>query len=543
MDNLYFVEESGRMKLSTIIETTFYKIINFIFLITFLSVSCLIIFVSPSLNYMCKKTFLFPNVTLLLFDFLVFFIILIIWRTFRNVFLGLTDKNSTNFILIGSIVLFLAQLYVSYNIYFLTDWDVGYAVIPAAKMIVSGIPLDTPCPPYLPTGNVNTYFSIYPNNITLVWIFSKILQANAKFGILDTGNGLMSIITVNCFISSLSSILTYKCVEKLINKKWAIFSWSIYVLFIGTSPWVVITYSDAFALFLPILLFFVYTRDFSGKYIFLKWFLIGIISFLGYYIKPQVIIMLIAIVIVEIWRFVFLSKVEKKKTFFIVGTLIFTFFLSSLAYKAMYKQSGFNINTEDAFGMTHFAMMGLNNKTDGVWYNNDVEYSGSFATSSDRMKANIKVIKDRLENYGIFGYLKFLVKKTLVNYGDGTFAWGIEGKFYMEKYPDKNEWISPTLKSFYYTDGANYDMTSTFEQALWVGVIVSMLGLIFTEKRQMNNKIVVLMLAILGLTAFELLFEARARYLYIYAPIYLILSMLGLNKVVFTIAKLKLKNS
>jgi hypothetical protein len=70
-----------------------------------------------------------------------------------------------------------------------------------------------------------------------------------------------------------------------------------------------------------------------------------------------------------------------------------------------------------------------------------------------------------------------------------------------------------------------------------------MLGLIFTEKRQMNNKIVVLMLAILGLTAFELLFEARARYLYIYAPIYLILSMLGLNKVVFTIAKLKLKNS
>lgn len=39
----------------------------------------------------------------------------------------------------------------------------------------------------------------------------------------------------------------------------------------------------------------------------------------------------------------------------------------------------------------------------------------------------------------------------------------------------------------------------------------------------------ILMLGIVGLTLFELLFEARARYLFIYAPIYIILCIYGLD--------------
>jgi ABC-type Na+ efflux pump permease subunit len=40
----------------------------------------------------------------------------------------------------------------------------------------------------------------------------------------------------------------------------------------------------------------------------------------------------------------------------------------------------------------------------------------------------------------------------------------------------------------------------------------------------------ILIAAILGLTIFELLFEARARYLYCYAPVYAILGVLGLRQ-------------
>lgn len=39
-------------------------------------------------------------------------------------------------------------------------------------------------------------------------------------------------------------------------------------------------------------------------------------------------------------------------------------------------------------------------------------------------------------------------------------------------------------------------------------------------------------LAIIGLTAFELLFEARARYLYTYVPVYCILAGIGAKKII-----------
>lgn len=39
-----------------------------------------------------------------------------------------------------------------------------------------------------------------------------------------------------------------------------------------------------------------------------------------------------------------------------------------------------------------------------------------------------------------------------------------------------------------------------------------------------------LMLSIAGLTLFEVLFEARARYLYTYAPVFCILAAIGIEK-------------
>lgn len=38
--------------------------------------------------------------------------------------------------------------------------------------------------------------------------------------------------------------------------------------------------------------------------------------------------------------------------------------------------------------------------------------------------ANIKEIKKRLNQYGVNGYLQLLIDKSLINYDDGSFAWG-----------------------------------------------------------------------------------------------------------------------
>ena len=49
---------------------------------------------------------------------------------------------------------------------------------------------------------------------------------------------------------------------------------------------------------------------------------------------------------------------------------------------------------------------------------------------------------------------------------------------------------------------------------------------VFVRKDISTN---VLMLGIIGLSLFELLFEARARYLYIYVPLYIILAIYGIS--------------
>ena len=46
------------------------------------------------------------------------------------------------------------------------------------------------------------------------------------------------------------------------------------------------------------------------------------------------------------------------------------------------------------------------------------------------------------------------------------------------------------------------------------------------------------MLAIIGLTLFVLLFEARARYLYTYAPIYILLGAVGWKQMVSAVRTL-----
>ena len=48
-------------------------------------------------------------------------------------------------------------------------------------------------------------------------------------------------------------------------------------------------------------------------------------------------------------------------------------------------------------------------------------------------------------------------------------------------------------------------------------------------------------LAIIGLSIFELLFEARARYLFAYAPVYIIIGINGTEKFDIILLKRKLK--
>ena len=65
-------------------------------------------------------------------------------------------------------------------------------------------------------------------------------------------------------------------------------------------------------------------------------------------------------------------------------------------------------------------------------------------------------------------------------------------------------------------------------QAIWMLVLALALCCAVFVKEE---RLAVVMLSLIGITLFEMLFEARARYLYCYAPVYILMASIGLNRV------------
>ena len=125
---------------------------------------------------------------------------------------------------------------------------------------------------------------------------------------------------------------------------------------------------------------------------------------------------------------------------------------------------------------------------------------------------------------------KHLAKKMMISYHDGTFAWGGEGTFYYQVPKPLNSKISPFLRSVYYNSGSRYLYFQSISTFVWMTVILLNFAAVFQKRNaQPNPKLCVLFLSIIGLTAFQLLFEVRARYLYTYLPIYCIIAVFGLK--------------
>ena len=64
---------------------------------------------------------------------------------------------------------------------------------------------------------------------------------------------------------------------------------------------------------------------------------------------------------------------------------------------------------------------------------------------------------------------------------------------------------------------------------MWIGILIGMIGLI-QSKNGANREICVNVgvLTFIGITMFVMIFEARARYLFLYVPIFIICGVLGI---------------
>ncbi len=132
------------------------------------------------------------------------------------------------------------QFIVQVFAFFRTGWDAG-TLNDAANL-------------YLESGEFFAdYFTRYPNNLFLLSIFiilKKIFLVSSSVGLLVANAGLVS----------LAGIFTCLAVKNFTGSyKKGLFSYLITIPLILLSPWIIVPYSDTFAILFPILIIYLYS--------------------------------------------------------------------------------------------------------------------------------------------------------------------------------------------------------------------------------------------------------------------------------------------
>ena len=82
-------------------------------------------------------------------------------------------------------------------------------------------------------------------------------------------------------------------------------------------------------------------------------------------------------------------------------------------------------------------------------------------------------------------------------------------------------------------EGENYQLFRSSKQAVWIPILFFLLLVILYQRKQtsidIEKEMTAIVMAVIGLTLFELIFEARARYLFCYTPLFVILAALGMH--------------
>jgi hypothetical protein len=437
---------------------------------------------------------------------------------FRNVRLG---KPAV----IGFGLFFLLlQLVLVYHYYFETDWDVQQ-LVGAARASAAG---DREA-----LRNYSWYFSECPNNLFLTGIFALVFRIGALFGL----HGLFPLLALQCLSGTVVSWMLFQTLFRACDGPTAFFGQLLFLLFVGLSPWFSIPYSDTASLIFIMGMVWLAMTSVLSRRPRIRWFLLAFLAGAGYAVKPQIVLVFVAL-LPFCWPRSG-KNLRGKKRFAALSLLLAGFVSACLLTAVVGKSTGISRQKEQAFGMTHYLLIGMNSRTMGDYAPEDVEFSRSYPTRIARAKAELQESGLRVRAMGGGGFFRHLCEKNILTYGDGTFSWGKEGIFFHALYPEKKGLVAKFARKVYYTEaygGVYFPLYCRIMLVLWLGVLFwVVIGSMFGHAPFTDA----ICTALLLLAVFEMLFECRARYLFAFTPLYLMCVCMGLDRAKSVLKKQK----
>ena len=341
------------------------------------------------------------------------------------------------------------------------------------------------------TGSIlnSVYYSVYPNNRFLLIILYGLQK------IIPIGNQILfSLLSTICI--SVMSLFTYKTVNKVWNLNKGLLSLFICVLSPIFYLYVLYYYTDVLMLpFASILIYLIVkTKDEKNlKSNVLYGLLIGIIAIIGYKIRAVAIFILVAYFVYLIFTKKILI-VLKKFAPIIIGAILTITCIGTIENKFFT-----NVNVDKEFPMTHWIMMGVNEKSYGYYSQDDYNLSSSASNVSERTDLNIKEIKNRLSDLGPFGTVKLLVVKLVSVWGKGDYSY----QKYLELVNDFNPSYS------YLLEDKNIVINYLLQFSKIVVMFMAIISLINIYK---SGKKSIIAISLFGAVFFYLVWEVCPRY-------------------------------
>lgn len=493
----------------------------------------MMVLVASFMTYACKREFLLPNGVLLLVGVVAVALAVHVGMRpalcrFAN---WLRDHGRTAdvAVAVATLVLLVVQVRLCRACAFTSGWDSGVLTHWSWA--------------YVHKGTIDAaYFSQYPNNTLILWVAVQCARIAVALGAVDAIGTVYVFAALNCVSCAIALWAAYRAASLVSSRAVGLLTWLGCVAMVWTSPWAGILYSDGLALMFPAAELLLYVRSCCaserGRWLYLA--LLGLVGIVGFRIKPQVVFVLFAVVGFEFVRTaVSIARSLRDRNlrrasaqviplvFGAVGALV-AFALTN----ALVSTISIKLDEDAAMGTSHFLMMGLNPVTRGVYFGEDVAFSASFPDVASRTAANLRVVAERISEYGPGGLLALFADKLMTNFNDGTFAWGVEGHFFDAVDPNAGGMLTGFLRSLYIPGGIAYDLWQTYAQGVWVLTLALVpvgltAGIRSREDALKRQVLAVAAAALLMLVTFELVFEARARYLYTYVPIFIMLAAQG----------------
>ncbi len=320
---------------------------------------------------------------------------------------------------------------------------------------------------------------------------------------------------VNVILMQVSYFLTYKIAGLVFHRKKQVIM-SVIVL---TACPVLYVYSCVFytdTLSMPLMLSAIYfgilavnvkTRKSAALYIALS----SVSTAIGYLIKGNIAILAVAFLIYMLFK----SGIKRFMTYLVA--IILSFVIATSGISSVMKQTG-AVTDEGvekySFPVTHWVMMGLYGR--GGYNDEEFRYTFFIEGKDAKREANIEVIKNRLSDMGVSGFLMHLVKK--INY-----TW------YGGAYQSTTQFLKSeqdSITSFFENSGVYRVWCFLFQSSLILLMLCSFVSGAVNKK---TNEMALLRLAQLGLFLFLLIWETRSRYMLNLLPMYIIIAVDGAN--------------